>query len=165
MTFQAVMPSVVIFAVLAAVSAGISAAVLAFVLTVILASVLAIVLAVILASVLAVVSCVFISCAVVHIIAVSCHFFVPPRVVFMPRTFSAAASSIMVRSLTIMQFPQKELLIFSCSGKTPGSGRHPRRSMLTGSQSMLEGIRRPERDRIPREISPPSRRHPQGSQM
>ena len=46
MTFQAVMPSVVIFAVLAAVSAGISAAVLAFVLTVILASVLAIVLAV-----------------------------------------------------------------------------------------------------------------------
>lgn len=102
---------------------------------------------------------------VVHIIAVSCHFFVPPRVVFMPRTFSAAASSIMVRSLTIMQFPQKELLIFSCSGKTPGSGRHPRRSMLTGSQSMPEGIRRPERGRIPREISPPSRRHPQGSQM
>ena len=101
---------------------------------------------------------------VVHIIAVSCHFFVPPRVVFKPRTFSAAASSSMVRSRTIMQLPRKELLIFSCSGKTPGSGRHPRRSTLTGSQSMPEGIRRPERGRSPQEISPPSRRHPRGLQ-
>ena len=102
---------------------------------------------------------------VVHIIAVSCHFFVPPRVVFKPRTFSAAASSSMVRSRTIMQLPRKELLIFSYSGRTPGSGKHPRRSTLTGSQSMPEGSRIPERGRSPREIAPPSRRHPRGSQM
>ena len=82
---------------------------------------------------------------VVHIIAVSCHFFVPPRVVFKPRTFSAAASSSMVRSRTIMQLPRKELLIFSYSGRTLGSGKHPRRSTLTGLQSMPEGSRIPDR--------------------
>ena len=74
MTFQTVMPSVIIFTVLAAVSDGLSAAVLDFVLTVFLASLLAIDLAVVLTSVLAVVYWVFIACSVIRIIAVSLHY-------------------------------------------------------------------------------------------
>ena len=57
---------------------------------------------------------------VVHIIAVSCHFSVPPRVVFKPRTFSAAASSSMVRSRTIIQLPRKELFNFFIQWKNAG---------------------------------------------